>query len=276
MVSAFLIGGDFLEKLAIKELMRSKEEKRILTGKISGIEDEYYKIKNENISCVIVWHQGIKILIPSTHLGLEKASKSIIRGMLGAEIDFIVVEIDTTSNIAIASRKDAMQLRAELELPKLKVNDSVRVRILAVGQKHILVELYGKEVIIKADNLQHTYIVNCKNLYFPGEYLKVRIKQLDIENNVFELSSKDFLENPYKSIRKYITEGGEYTGRVIAFPKGNSGIIVQLDTTNISCLVRVPARFNNYPHYLNNVLIRVSEIKEDKKLIYGYLMRIIS
>ena len=50
---------------------------------------------------------------------------------------------------------------------------------------------------------------------------------------------------------------------------------MQLDTTNISCLVRVPARFNNYPHYLDNVLIRVTEIKEDKKLIYGYLMRVI-
>lgn len=61
--------------------------------------------------------------------------------MLGAEIDFIVKEINTISNIAIASRKDAMQLRAELELPKLKVNDSVRVHILAVGVKHVVVEL---------------------------------------------------------------------------------------------------------------------------------------
>jgi len=50
---------------------------------------------------------------------------------------------------------------------------------------------------------------------------------------------------------------------------------VQLDTTNISCLVRVPARFNNFPHYLDNVLVRITEIKQEKKLIYGYLMRII-
>lgn len=265
-----------MKDLAIKELMRSKEENRILTGKISGIEDEYYKFKKENISCAIVWYENIKILIPQTHLGIEKTSKSLIRGMLGAEIDFIIIEIDTTSNIAIASRKNAMQLRSELELPKLKVNDSVRVRVLAVGTKHILVELYGKEVIIKADNLQHTYIVNCKDIYSPGQYLKVRIKNIDIQNNIFELSSKDFIENPYKNIRKYITEGGEYTGKVIAFPKANSGVIVQLDITNITCLIRVPPRFNNYPHYLDKVLIRISEIKEDKKLIYGYLMRIIS
>lgn len=262
-------------ELTIKELIRSKEEKRILTGKISGIEDEYYKLKKENIPCAIVWYEDVKILIPMTHMGITKINKSMIRGMLGAEIDFIVLEIDTISNIAIASRKDAMELRAELELPKLKNNDIVRVRILAVGIKHIVVELYGKEVIIKADNLQHTYILNCKDLYSPGEYLKVRIKNIDIQNNIFELSSKDFIENPYKNIRKYITEGGKYTGKVIAFPKQNSGIIIQLDNNNVTCLVRVPARFNNYPHYLDNVLIKVTEIKEDKKLIYGYLMRVI-
>ena len=56
----------------------SKEEKRILTGKINGIEDEYYKVKNENISCAIVWYEDFKILIPSTHFGINKINKSIL------------------------------------------------------------------------------------------------------------------------------------------------------------------------------------------------------
>ena len=170
-----------MNELSIKELLRSKEEKRILTGKISGIEDEYYKIRNESIPCAIVWYEDIKILIPSTHLGPAELNKSMIRGMLGAEIDFIIVELDIVSNIAIASRKAAMELRSELELSKLKINDTVKVRILAVGIKHIIVELYGKEVIIKAENLQHTYILNCKDLYSPGSHLKVRIKNIDME-----------------------------------------------------------------------------------------------
>lgn len=274
MVSAFLVGGDNLNELNFRKLLRSKEEKRIITGKITGIEDEYYKIKNKKIPCAIVWYEDIKILIPISHLGISKQTKSMLRGMLGSEIDFIVMEIDETTNLAIASRIDAMNLRAKLELPKLKLNDNIKVRIIAVGIKHIIVEMYGKEVIIKAENLQHTYIVNCKDIYTPGDYLKVKIKTLDIGNNIFELDAKCFLTNPYKSIRKFITEYGEYTGKVIAFPKKNSGIIIQLDQSNISCLVRVPARFNNYPHYMQNVLIKVTEINETKKLIYGYLMRV--
>ena len=264
-----------MENIDIKEIMRSKEEKRILTGTITGIEDEYYKLKGKYISCAILWYGDVKVLVPITHLVKEKQNKSIIRGMLGAEIDFIVLEYDNVANIAIGSRIDAMKLRSQIELPKLKINDIVRVRIVGVGIKHIVVDLYGKEVVIKVEKLKHTFIVNCKEIYKVGDYLRVRIKRIDIENNIFELSAKEFEENPFKNIRKYIAIGGEYTGTVIAFPKNNSGVLVQLDNTKVTCLVRVPARFNNYPHYLDNVLVRISEIKEDSKLIYGYLMRML-
>ena len=264
-----------MENISIKEIIRSKEEKRILTGKVTGIEDEYYKIKGKYIPCAILWYGDVKVLLPITHLVQEKQSKSIIRGMLGAEIDFIVLEYDEVASIAIGSRIEAMELRSKLELPKLKKNDTVRVRIVGVGIKHIVVDLYGKEAIIKAEELKHTFIVNCKDIYKVGDYLKVRIKKIDIENNIFELSAKEFEENPFKNIRKYISVDGEYTGTVIAFPKNNSGVLVQLDNTEVTVLTRVPARFNSFPHYLEKVLIKVTEIKEEKKFIYGYLIRII-
>lgn len=154
-----------MRDVSIKEILRSKEEKRILTGLISGIEDEYYKLQDKYISCAVVWFGDIKVLIPITHLVNKSQNKSLIRGMLGAEIDFIILEFDEVANIAIGSRIDAMKIRAEIEIHKLKVNDIIRVRIIAVGVKHILVDMYGKEVVIKVDNLKHTYINNCKDFY---------------------------------------------------------------------------------------------------------------
>ena len=66
-----------MEELVIKEFIRSRDEKRILTGKITGIENEYYKVRNESIPCAIIWYNNMKILIPITHLGLgtEKQNK---------------------------------------------------------------------------------------------------------------------------------------------------------------------------------------------------------
>ena len=264
-----------MEELTLKEILRSKEEKRILTGIITGIEDEYYKLKNKYIPCGIVWYGNIKVLVPITHLRIDKQNKSIIRGMIGAEIDFIILEYDEVANIAIGSRKDAMELRSKIELPNLKVNDTIRVRIVGIGVKHIFVDMYGKEIIIKESDLKHTYIVNCKELYKVGEYLKVKIKKIDLQNNIYELLAKDFEENPFTNIRKYITINGEYIGKVIAFPKNNSGVIVQLDNLQVTVLTRIPARFNNFPHFADKVLIKITEIKENKKYVYGYLMRII-
>lgn len=263
------MGGDLLE------ILRSKEEKRILTGRIVGIEDEYYKIQNKFIPCAIIWYENTKVLIPITHLNVEKESKSLIRGMVGAEIDFIVIEYDSITNIAVASRTLAMELRKKIEIPKLKINDVVRVRIVAVARKYIIVDLYGVEVTIKAENLRHTFIVNAKDYYLVGDTLIVKVKKIDAINNVFELSSKELMENPYKNIRKYITENGEYIAEIIGYPKQKSGIIVQLESSKVTCLCRVPATFNSIPHLFDKVLIKITEIKEEKKLIYGILKRII-
>lgn len=133
----------------------------------------------------------------------------------------------------------------------------------------------GKEVIITAENLKHTFIVNAKDDYLVGDKLLVKVKKIDIENNIFELSAKDLIENPYKNIRKYITEGGEYIGKIVGYPKQKSGVIVQLENSNVTCLSRVPANFNNIPHLFDKVLIRITEIYENKKLIYAVLKRVI-
>lgn len=264
-----------MNDLSIKEILRSKEEKRILTSYITGIEDEYYKSDNTYIPCSVLWYGDVKVLIPITHLIKNNQTKSIIRGMLGAEIDFIVLEYDSINKIAIASRLEAMELRAKLELPKLKQNDVIRVRIIAVGLKHIIVDMYGTEVIIKASNLKHTYILNCKELYKVGEYLQVRILNIDIEKNTYELSAKDLEKDPFLDIRKDIKIGNEYIGTVISIPKEKSGFIAQLDKTKITCMVRLPARFNHYPGYKSKVLIKITQIQEKKRFVYGYLTRMI-
>lgn len=89
----------------------------------------------------------------------KKQNKSIISGMLGSEIDFIVLDFDFTAEIAIGSRLEAMNIRAKIEISKLKINDVAKVRIIAVGTKNVLVDLYGIEVGIKAEDLKHTFIV---------------------------------------------------------------------------------------------------------------------
>ena len=158
-----------MEELSFKEILRSKEEKHILTGKISGIEDEYYKYKNENIPCAIIWYGETKVLIPASHLGPLKINKSMIRGMLGAEIDFIVLDVDLNSNIAIASRIDAMNLRAQLELPKLKKNDTVK-------QGQVIGKSGTNSIDKELGNHLHFELYLNSQVVNPGDYFDKEIK----------------------------------------------------------------------------------------------------
>lgn len=62
------LGGEKLENISIKEIMRSKEEKWILTGTITGIEDKYYKLKGKYIPCAIVWYGDVTVLTRIQHI----------------------------------------------------------------------------------------------------------------------------------------------------------------------------------------------------------------
>ena len=262
-----------MNDFSIKDILRSKEEKRILTGTINGIEDNYFNKTNTYIPCAVVWYGDVKVIIPINHFIKKSTNKTILRAMLTAEIDFIVLEYDSQNKIAIASRIEAMDLRAKIELPKLKKNNVIRVRVIAVGVKHIIVDMYGKEVIINASDLKYTYILNCKELYKVGNYLKVRIKEIDIEKNIYKLSAKDFEKDPFEDISRDIKVSSDYKGTVIAIPKDKSGIIVQLDNSQITCKVRLPPGENHYPSYKSKVMVHILEIKEKKRYVYGYLSR---
>ena len=51
--------------------------------------------------------------------------------------------------------------------------------------------------------------------------LNTPVEHVQIAQHDIELVAKDFMKNPFQDIRKYITENGEYTGKLIGFQKQN-------------------------------------------------------
>ena len=92
---------DELKKKVIwQNINSSKEKGKILTGKIIAIEVE--KMKDKDITCAIVDFEGIKVLIPATEITNDsKNDRKLLRNMMGAEIKFIIIEIDKVSSKAV-------------------------------------------------------------------------------------------------------------------------------------------------------------------------------
>lgn len=216
--------NEFDKQVAWQNINTSEEKNKILTGKAIAIETEKIKVLNEdgnvkeqNINCLIVNFKNIKIIIPSSELGIDKEDKKSIRNLIGSEIKFIVVQSDKLTNKAVASRKKAMERIKNIQLKNYDVGDEIYAKIISVWSKYIIIECLGIDIKLKTSELEYGYVSNLNNLYQVGDKLKVKILEIDSEKGMLKVSHKQTKDDPYKIIRKSYTEGGEYLAKVTGF-----------------------------------------------------------
>lgn len=208
--------AELKDKIIWQNINSSKERGKILSGAIVAIETE--KMKDMDITCAIVDFKGIKVLIPATEMIKDgRNDKKILRNMMGAEVKFIVVEIDKISEKAVASRVKALSRIQELNLKKLEVNEKVHAKVIGVWKKYIRVECIGIDFIVKAQDLQYGYVEDVSKLYKINQEIPVVIKEIDETNKTMKISIKDLLEDPFKNIRKDYTEKGEYLATITGY-----------------------------------------------------------
>ena len=198
----------------MQKLYSSKENLKILNGRISAM--EVAQDGKEKHDSAIIYYDNIKVFIPIEEMGVEQDRK-YIRNMLGTMIDFIVIEIDEESNMAIASRKKAMEIKQKIEFPKYEKGDIIQAIVISVGIKDIKVNCLGKDLNLRIDDLDYGYIQDISNSYNVGDIIKAKIIEIDKENYDLIISVKALLEDPYKKIRIYLTEGGEYIGTITGY-----------------------------------------------------------
>ena len=212
-------------KIIWQNINSSKEKFKILKGNIIAIETE--KMKEKNITCAIVDFKGVKIIIPATEMLQEgKNDKKLLRNMMGAEINFIVVEIDKVGEKAVASRIKAMERIKEINFKKIVEGDKIYCKVIGIWKKYIRVECVGIDFIIKAQDLQYGFVEDVSKLYKINEQIKVLVKNIDLEEKKMKISIKDLLEDPFKNIRKDFTEGGEYLASITGY--ADNGIFANI------------------------------------------------
>ena len=259
------------EKITWQNINSSKEKGKILKGTIIAIETE--KMKDKNINCAIVDFKGVKILIPATEMILEgKNDKKILRNMMGAEISFIVIEVDKVGEKAVASRIKAMKRIKEINLKKLEVGDKIYSKIIGVWKKNIRVECVGMDFIIKAQDLQYGFVEDVSKIYKINEQIKVLIKSIDLEEKKIRISIKDLLEDPFKNIRKDFTEGGEYLASITGY--ADNGIFANI-TQGVDTVCTLPTWLDRPPLPRDKVIIKVYKIIPEKRKIYSSLVKVI-
>lgn len=258
------------EKIIWQNINSSKEKGKILNGKIIAIEVE--KMKDNDITCAIVDFKGIKVLIPATEITNDsKNDKKLLRNMMGAEIKFIIVEVDRVSEKSVGSRLKAMQKLQEINVKKIEVGDIIYAKIVGVWKKYIRIECLGMDFIIKAQDLQYGYINDVSKMYKVNEQIKVVIKEISTEDKTIKISVKDLLEDPFKNIRKDFTEKGEYLATITGYT--DNGIFANI-AQGVDTVCTLPTWLDRPPFPGEKVIIKIYKIVPEKRKIYSSLVKI--
>lgn len=275
----------------LSELITSKRTKKILTGKLSAIEgiidEETRTLKDYGV----VFYGGLKVIISADDMNLfslheetvedeNKEStrslkfdprRSVLRGLVGSEIDFIVKSIDQEKGIATASRKEAMELRKALEYSKHKQGDRVLARILGVGRSHAVAEIYGQYTTIPIKEIAWGRIYDIRDYVSVGDKKEVIITE--ISEDKIEVSMRLAQKEPYQDLildKGYYKRYGEYEGTIRAIK--DYGIFVEL-APGITVLCNYPNWLGFTPELGKKVSVQIKRFKNEKRYIDGQILR---
>ena len=201
--------------------------------------------------------------------------------MLGAELDFIVRELEEKSKSVGASRKEAM-LRKRQQFyvsqqdvpPMILPGRVVEARVIAVAQKAVRLEVFGVDCSLKARDMSWEWMADANEKYTIGDIVSVVVKKVSgesVEKMKVEVSAKEAGINNNKENLMRLRRQGKYVGKVTDVYKGTYFLC-------LDCKVNAVAHSCNtasLPGQGDEVGFLVTRINDEREVAEGIITRII-
>jgi len=244
----------------------------VLTGRVSGVDT--IKVGEENISCLIVFDYRVKVLIPYNEIWVgdssgEEKPDHVLRGFLGAEIDYIVRNIDREGCCVVASRALAMQRRRKsFAKRKPKIGDLVDCRIMVASSTRLLVEHGGYECTLSQREISYGSILDLREDYKPGQRVKAVFKGL--KENGIALSIKEVNPHPFDGIEARHPLHCRRVSRIMG--KYAGGVFCELEKGFTCMCLYSPEQQDSDFDLGDDVIIAVTRYDYNNKLVYGRIV----
>lgn len=282
------VGRRVNEDIIWHELVGAQRTKKILSGALSGIErlDSGWVV-------AVVYYKGYRVLIPMEEMminlegdGRERTDilnrqTRLANNMLGAEIDFIICDIDEKSGTIAASRKEAMlKKRQQFYFPQLDAAPMivpgriVEARVIAVAEKAVRLEVFGIECSLKARDMRWEWISDANDYFAIGDIVSVLVKGIKGETPdelKVEVSAKEAIPNVNRENLMQLKRQGKYVGKVTDVYKGTYFIC-------LNCNVNAVAHNCNtssLPAKGDEIGFLVTRINDEREVAEGIITRII-
>lgn len=271
------------ERQEWNSIYASYRSRSALSGTIIGMDIHAVSVRNQGsgamerreMFCAIVIPFRVKILIPETEMWYEGDDRPgfVLRNMVGANIDFVVLQVDREGGVAIASRRMAMDSRRYYftHHPELhKENALVKCNLLSVGPRRCLAECYGYDLNLTQREMRYTAIPDLRTEYSPGQELDCRIKHFDPAQGSLQISVKEVESNPFEGAELRHPVGSRR--QAVIAGKYGGGVFCNLpDGTVCMCLYSYQYEDSDFS-VGDKVIIIVKQYDNKKQQIYGKIV----
>lgn len=261
----------------------SFRSKSVLTGTVIGVDDNRFEVTNpqtglperKTVRSLVIIGYRIKVLIPEFEVWApgEERPDYVMRGMVGAKIDYVVMQMDREGECAIASRRPALvKQRRHFAVVRRGHEPGAQLKctLLVVGPRRVLVECGGYDTPLSQRDLSWTAIADLRNEYRPGQELPCRLKEYNSREGKLSISVRDATPTPFVGAenrhpigsRRQAVISGKYAG----------GVFCRLpDDVTVLCLYSNLLGDDGF--FLgDSMLIHITQYDYNRQLIYGRII----
>lgn len=279
------------EDITWHEIRNTYRTRRILTGKLGGIEQT-----DNHKTIAIVDYKGFRIIIPLKEMMFQLPLTSseqeysemmlrqnkILNNMLGADIDFIVRGIDSKTYSVVASRREAMLRKRQLFYLDTDPSGAYRIyegrivqaRVIAVAEKVIRVEVFGVETSIMARDLAWDWIGDAHERFSVGDEVLVRVQKVrrdSLEELGIRVDIKSISQNTSQDNLQKCRIQSKYMGKVTDVHKG----VVYIRLSNGVNAIAHSCYDYRTPGKKDDVSFAVTRLDAERGVAVGIITRII-
>lgn len=259
-----------------QEIYGAYQNKKILQKQVVAIEE--HESKDGTTPCFVIrWGESIKGLIPAQATGIEGKTALIIknkmRKVVGKRVVFAVIGIDRENNLCMLSREAALDSMSAKTWKNLKEGTTKVAVVRETKPYGVKVNIGGIETTIPAAELSHGWINDVRDVFSVGDTFDVLVTKADPEEKKLEVSLKSLLKDPWETVGNKYSVDGEYLGKITTVAE--FGVFLNLEE-GIDILVAMPQSEQTRSMLVKgaDALVRITSIDQDKKRIYGRLVRV--
>ncbi|PIC57024.1 hypothetical protein CSV80_11185 [Sporosarcina sp. P12(2017)] len=245
-----------------KKVYGAYQNNSILQASMTGIETLLDK------PCAVVTLGNIRGFIPLEFTGADNLRQ--LRAMTGQTVAFKVLNYDREAEVFTGSRIAALEHMAFITLKKIDIDDEIIAVVRSVSPSLVRADIGGIEVKIPLEEIKYGWIDDLTEEVKQGDHLKVKVLEIDKEEQKVTVSAKATQKNPWlRSIGRY-TSGNEYVGTVSGVRE--YGVFINLEA-GVDSLAR-HLKFQNVKRG-DRVLVRVLETDAKKEQIRTRITRVL-